>query len=123
MKKYLFESWKAWKDYFVQALCNVAKGLARMAYSVIMGLVSLLCASFLSFARAVRKYPVPSLIILCIVLLIAWLCTYVNLKSIAKTYEYQRDSIGYEMLRIRDTLGSDTIIIDKKIRHGLTDNF
>lgn len=116
MEKYLFLSWKSWHKYVVSAIIRFCKGLGGIVYAIIIGIVSVLYALLNLIVKWIRNNPIYSLGALCIVLAVSLDLVYVNGSIKAKTYEMQRDSISYEMMKIQDALGGDTIIVSKSIK-------
>lgn len=113
-KHALFYGLGDWLSYAKKAVTRFAIGLLMIVYAVIMGVVTIFYNVFLIAKRFVLKYPVHVLSFLCVTLCVLLLFNFVSYSKRIKTYEYQRDSIGYELQKIEQALGGDTIIIGVK---------
>lgn len=116
MKKYLFLSFGSWQKYIKDAAIEFLTGIVRIIYAILMGIVSVLYILIKLIVKWIRNNPVYSLSALSIVLAVSLILVYVNGSVKAKTYEMQRDSISYEMMKIQDAFGGDTIIVGKSIK-------
>ena len=116
MEKYLFLSFGSWQKYIKDAAIEFLTGIVRIVYAILMGIVSVLYILIKLIAKWIRNNPVYSLSALSIVLAVSLVLVYVNGSVKAKTYEMQRDSISYEMMKIQDAFGGDTIIVGKSIK-------
>lgn len=111
-KTFLFPTWDSWRVYTEKAVIGFAKCLISILYSIIIGLVTLLYNAFVAIKKIVFKYPVYSLGILCAILFVLLMVNYARFSAKVKTCEIQRDSIGYELYKIEQALGGDTIIVE-----------
>ena len=116
MEKYLFLSFGSWQKYIKDAAIEFLTGIVRIIYAILMGIVSVLYILIKLIVKWIRNNPVYSLSALSIVLAVSLILVYVNGSVKAKTYEMQRDSISYEMMKIQDAFGGDTIIVGKSIK-------
>ena len=116
MEKYLFLSFGSWQKYIKDAAIEFLTGIVRIIYAILMGIVSVLYILIKLIVKWIRNNPVYSLSALSIVLAVSLVLVYVNGSVKAKTYEMQRDSISYEMMKIQDAFGGDTIIVGKSIK-------
>lgn len=113
-KRVLFGGWNSWLSYARNDVTRLFKAIFGLFYAVVFGLVSLVYHGIMGFVRLCKRYPVFFLTLLAIVLFMLWLVTYMNLSMRAKTFEHQRDSIGYEMMKIEQAFNGDTIIVCAK---------
>lgn len=116
MEKYLFLSFGSWQKYIKDAAIEFLTGIARIVYAILMGIVSVLYILIKLIVKWIRNNPVYSLSALSIVLAVSLVLVYVNGSVKAKTYEMQRDSISYEMLKIQEAFVGDTIIVGRSIK-------
>jgi len=116
MEKFLFLSWGSWQKYIKEAAIEFLTGIARIVYAILMGIVSVLYILIKLIIKWIKNNPIYSLSALSIVLAVSLILVYVNGSVKAKTYEMQRDSIRYEMMKIQDAFGGDTIIVGKSIK-------
>ena len=116
-KRILFGGWHSWLSYTKNAFIWLLKAVFGILYAVVFGLVSLMYYGVVGFLRLCKRHPVPFLVALAIFLFLFWLVTYMNLSMRAKTYEHQRDSIGYEMMKIEQAFNGDTIIVCARKRN------
>lgn len=113
-KRVLFSGWDSWLSYARNDVTRLFKAIFGLFYAIVFGLMSLVYHGIMGFVRLYRRYPVFFLTLLAIVLFMLWLVTYMNLSMRAKTFEHQRDSIGYEMMKIEQAFNGDTIIVCAK---------
>lgn len=111
MKRFIFQNWKDWRDFCEKSFVTLAKGLARVVITIVFGIISLLIAAYKVVAKFVRNNAVLSLSVLCFVVIIGWLASYIGMQAEIKTAEYKRDSLSYQMQRVQDALEGDTIIV------------
>lgn len=110
-KTFLFPSWCDWYAYTKKAVKSFVYSLVSILYAIVSGLGMLIYNAYASLKKLVLKYPVYALGILCIVLAVLLLFNYVHFSAKVKNCEYQRDSISYQLLKIEQAFGGDTIII------------
>ena len=95
----LFKNFKEWKDYVLSAIENVLVGLLRIVWSLLKGLASLLVYVFSSISSFCKREPIAmlvmSVILACIIL--CWIFTFVNERSMRVNAESQRDSISLKL--------------------------
>ena len=115
-KRFLFADWNSWRVYKEKAVVGFAKGFISILYAIFVGIATLLYNAFMAFKAFVVKYPVHSLAALCVILSVVLMFNYIRFSVKAKTAEAQRDSIGYELYKIEQALGGDTIIIGGKTK-------
>lgn len=98
-KKFVFVSFSEWYMYLWRACKRVAKGLCQIAFSFVMGIVSLLIYCGKQVEAFCRREPIAAGIVgvLFFVLTVGWCFTFVNGRVATKTAEHQRDSIGYKL--------------------------
>ena len=94
-----------------KAVVGFANGFISILYAIFGGIATLLYNAFMAFKAFVVKYPVHSLATLCVILSVVLMFNYISFRVKVKTAEAQRDSIGYELYKIEQALGGDTIII------------
>lgn len=109
--KALFTDLKGWWAMLGKCLVGLANGLIRLCVIIFTGVVALNINVFKRLYNFCTAYPIIALVIVNAYWIIMYTYAFVNLSARAKTYEYQRDSIGYEMLRIEQAIKGDTIII------------
>lgn len=106
-----FTDLNGWWAGLTKAVTGLVNSLWRCFVILAMGLAAL----FLKAARMLYafciKYPLMAIALITLFWVLVWLFTLVDLSAKVKTYEFQRDSISYEMLRIEDAIKGDTIII------------
>lgn len=106
-----FTDLNGWWAGLTKAVTGLINSLWRCFVILAMGLATL----FLKAARMLYafciKYPLMAIALITLFWVLVWLFTLVDLSAKVKTYEFQRDSISYEMLRIEDAIKGDTIII------------
>ena len=117
-KRILFADWISWRAYTEKAVVGFAKGFVLILYAIIAGVATLLYKSFVAIARVVMKYPVYTLTLLCLAMFVLLVLNYVRFSVVVKTAEAQRDSISYEIMKIEQAMGGDTIIIGSKTLRG-----
>ena len=113
-KRILFADWCSWRAYMEKAVVDFAKGFVSILYAILVGIATIIYKVSVFIKRLVLKYPVYSLALLCTVIAFCWFMTFVRLTHKTRTYEAQRDSIGYEKMKIEQALDGDTIIIGKR---------
>jgi uncharacterized membrane protein len=110
-KDLLFDGWHDWSSYIGNALVGVVKGISRVLYAIIMGIVTLLVYAYKQIKRFVVAYPVPVLSFLCVVLLLCVLFLFTNYSAKLKTCQMERDSVAYEKMKLEQAFIGDTIVI------------
>ena len=110
-KGLLFDGWHDWSSYIENALVGVVKGISRVLYAIIMGIVTLLVYAYKQIKRFVMAYPVPVLSFLCVVLLLCVLFLFANYSAKLKTCQMERDSVAYEKMKLEQAFVGDTIVI------------
>lgn len=115
-KRILFEDWNSWRAYTEKAVVGFVKGFISVLYAIFVGLATIIYKIFMLIKRFVVKYPIHSLAALCAIMFILMMFNYIRFSVKAKYAEQQRDSIGYELYKIEQALGGDTIIIGGKTR-------
>lgn len=108
---FLFDGWHDWSSYIGNALVGVVKGISRVIYAIIMGIVTLLVYAYKQIKRFVMAYPVPVLSFLCVVLVFFAFFIFVNYKAKLKACQMERDSISYEKMKLEQAFVGDTIVI------------
>lgn len=109
--KALFTDLKGWWAMFGKCLVGLWNGLIWLLVIIVTGIFALFANVGEFLYKYCIKYPIVALTIVNAFWVIFYAATFVDISSRAKTYEYQRDSIGYEMLRIEQAIKGDTIII------------
>ena len=110
-KGLLFDGWHDWSSYIGKAIVGVVKGISRVLYAIIMGIVTLLVYAYKQIKRFVMAYPVPVLSFLCVVLLLCVLFLFANYSAKLKTCQMERDSVAYEKMKLEQAFVGDTIVI------------
>lgn len=108
-KHILFGTLGSWLTYTKNAVTWLLKGVFGVIYAVVMGFVSAMYKLMLFLAEKIRRWPLFSFMLLAVVMTIVMVVNFVNMSIRAKTYEYERDSISYELYIIKHTYGLDTI--------------
>lgn len=108
---FLFDGWHDWSSYIVNALVGVVKGISRVIYAIIIGIVTLLVYAYKQIKRFVMAYTVPVLSFLCVVLLLCVLFLFSNYSAKLKTCQMERDSVAYEKMKLEQAFVGDTIVI------------
>lgn len=109
--KALFTDLKGWWAMLGKCLVGLGNGLIWLCVIIATGIVALFTNVGEFLYKFCIKYPIVALTIVNAFWVIFYAATFVEISTRAKTYEYQRDSIGYEMLRIEQAIKGDTIII------------
>ena len=108
-KRILFDTWDSWLSYTKNAVTWLLKAIFGVTFAIVVGIVSLLYKFALFMIRKIRQWPLFSFITLAIILSWCMVLMFVKLSYVAKTYEHQRDSIGYELTVLKETIVGDTI--------------
>ena len=108
---FLFGGWHDWSSYIGNALVGVVKGVIKVLYAIIMGIVTLLVYAYKQIKRFVMAYPVPVLSFFCVVLLLCVLFLFANYSAKLKTCQMERDSVAYEKMKLEQAFVGDTIVI------------
>ena len=95
----LFKSFKSWKNYFLSAVKNVFIGFARILWSVISGLISILAFIWRSIKDFCRREFWAALVIgiVAVIIIAGWLCTFACERAARVTAEFQRDSLAVKL--------------------------
>jgi hypothetical protein len=113
--KWIFDSFAEWRGYLRRACWGLAKGLMRLVYAIVIGLVSLIVFCGKQVEAFCRRETVASLIIgfVLVLLVSGWVFTFVNGRMETRTAEHQRDSIGYKLDKMMQAYdGSAMVIVD-----------
>ena len=113
-KRILFVGWHDWLSYTENAVYGLVIGLFSLMYAIFIGVVSVIYNVLLSIRRFVLKHKVFSLSLLCVVLSFCWFFTFVSMTNKIRICESQRDSVGYELIKLEQAFEGDTIIICKR---------
>lgn len=120
--KIFFESFKEWYTYLWKACKHFAKGIFRIVYSLIMGIVSVLAWVTRLIAAFCRRETTASVILFSLIFVLGfgWLSTYMNGKVATRTALYQRDSISLKLDKYLQAYDSsqDIIVGGDTIRYG-----
>lgn len=120
--KFIFESFKEWYTYLWKACKHFAKGIFRIVYSLIMGIVSVLAWVTRLIAAFCRRETTASVILFSLIFVLGfgWLSTYMNGKVATRTALYQRDSISLKLDKYLQAYDSsqDIIVGGDTIRYG-----
>ena len=111
-KRILFTGWNSWLSYTENAVITLLKGVFGVVYAIVVGIVSALYKLLLFLIRKIREWPLFSFMLITIILCIISLVGFVNLTVKSRMYEYQRDSVKYELDCFKHTYGVDTIKIN-----------
>ena len=118
MKDYLFKSWGTWKASASSSIRSFVRSYVKIMYCIVFGIISVLYAGCKGAISLIKDFPSHFLGLLCVILSVACLFTYVNMAHRVKFYEIQRDSISYEIYKIEQALKGDTIVVGYKIKRG-----
>lgn len=120
--KFIFESFKEWYTYLWKACKHFAKGIFRIVYSLIMGIVSVLAWLTRLIAAFCRRETTASVILFSLIFVLGfgWLSTYMNGKVATRTALYQRDSISLKLDKYLQAYDASAVVIvdNDTIRHG-----
>lgn len=111
-KRILFTGWNKWLSYTENAVITLLKGVFGVVYAIVVGIISALYKLSLFLIRKIREWPLFSFMLITIILCTISLVGFVNLTVKSKMYEYQRDSVKYELDCFKQTYGVDTIKIN-----------
>ena len=120
--KFIFETFKDWYTYLWKACKHFGKGIFRIVYSLVMGVVSILAWVAKLVAAFCRRETTASIILFSLIFILAfgWLSTYMNGKVATRTALYQRDSISLKLDKYLQAYESseDIIVGGDTIRYG-----
>lgn len=96
-KMKVFESFAAWREYFLAAARTLLRGLCTVLWSLALGIVSIMVYAYRSVVAFCRRERTAAIIIAIIGILVCagWLGTFVRERSERVAAEYQRDSLSY----------------------------
>ena len=106
-KRILFDTWDSWLSYTQNAVTWLLKAVFGVLYAIVMGLVSALRKLGLFLMRLIRKWPFTAFLIVTTILTWCMVLMFAKLSYVAKTYEHERDSLSYELMVLKETIGID----------------
>lgn len=105
MSNKIFMSWQSWKVCFVAGVKNMFWGIMRIITAILWGFVSLLVYLWKQCCCFVRSFPDIALGMFIVISFLAWLITFVYMRSRTVTAENQRDSIAWQYHNFKEKHG------------------
>ena len=121
-EKLLFETFEEWRTFLWRSVKTCFKGLARIVYALLMGVVSLLVFCGKQIEAFCRRETIAAFIIAGIMILMAagWVYTFTHERQAVVYAQHKADSISYKLDRYMQVYdSSSTVVINgDTIRHG-----
>ena len=114
-KRILFDTWNSWLSYAKKSVTWLLKAIFWVLYAIIIGIASIIYKLCVFLIGVIREWPLFSFVTITIVLSISMIVNYVSLTVKAKTYEHQRDSMGYELSVLKENYVPDSTLVIKDI--------
>jgi len=118
-ERFLFDNLNSWLQYTKNAVRTLINGVLSVLVAIFAGLATALYKLCVFLAKIIRMRPLLSVALIATAMTIFWLMVSVSLKVKSKTYEHQRDSLAYELLKHKQSgvcgsvIAHDTIYINK----------
>ena len=111
-KRVLFTSLGGWLSFTRKASTGLLNGLLGVVFAIVAAIVSIAYKIWTVFVSLVHARPLLSLAFVSTFLIWVWLMVYIGKCAEAKTYEYQRDSLAYELSKLTQAYTpKDSVII------------
>lgn len=101
----IFFSVKEWWLYVKSAAIHLVKGIARIVYAVVMGVVSVIVWLWRCMVGFVRNHPSIALGGFIVVVSVVWLLMFAQIRATKVGLEAQRDSIAYQFSYFKESHG------------------
>ena len=98
-KRFLFDNLSGWLRYTKNAVRTLANGVLSVLASIFVGIATILYKLGVFLAKLIRMRPLLSVAVVATILTIFWLMVSISIKVKSKTYEHQRDSLAYELIK------------------------
>lgn len=111
----LFDNFHQWKVCFLSGCRKAGWGLWRIFTCIILGIVSLFVFCGKQIEAFCRRETTAAVIIgvLIVALSFGWISTFMSGRTMLRTAEYERDSIGHKLDKYLQAFDStSTIVID-----------
>lgn len=102
---YIFKDFTEWRKYLTKAAMHLCKGIARMAFAVVFGIVSVFIHLWRAACRFVGKYPNIALGGFIVVVAFVWIVMFASNRATVKGLEAQRDSITWQYQNFKESHG------------------
>ena len=116
MKNLFFDTFKQWWMCFRYSLELIFKGVCKMIYALVFGLLSVIWWLWKVLVDAVKKYPKTTILISVLAMYLVWLFMFAHYRTLLSKTEHSRDSVSYrlqEFDRMYDG-NTDSLIIVRK---------
>lgn len=100
-KRFLFDNLGGWSEYTKNAVRTLLNGVLGVLASIFVGIATMLYKLGVFLAKLIRMRPLLSVAVVATILTIFWVMVSVRLKVKSKTFEHQRDSLAYELMKYK----------------------
>ena len=104
-KSILFDSWRKWKNFFLEGAKSFAFGFCRMVAAIVLGFLSLFRWLWRCLCNFVSANPKTAIVMFVVIIGVIWLLTFVNMRCRAVGAENQRDSIAWQYQNFKEEHG------------------
>ncbi len=119
----LFDTFRQWWMCFRYSLELILKGVCKLAYALLFGLLSVISWLWKLLVDAVKKYPKSTIFISVLALYLVWLFMFTHYRTLLSNTEYARDSVSYRLQaydRMYDGTTDSLIIVRKDKNDTIT---
>lgn len=111
-KRIVFASLGDWTRFAWNAVRTLLNGVLGVLFAVFTAIISLAHKLWTLFKAFVRRRPLLSVALVIVVMNFVAIASIMNVNFKAKTYEHQRDSIAYELMKYKQAYTTnDTVLL------------
>ena len=112
-EKLLFETFEEWRTFLWRSVKTCFKGLARIVYALLMGVVSLLVFCGKQIEAFCRRETIAAFIIALVILGmgIGWISTFTHERQATVVAQHRADSISYSLERYLQVYDSSATVV------------
>jgi Na+/melibiose symporter-like transporter len=112
----IFESLAQWWGCTVSAFRHIGKGVARLLYAIVIGIVSLFVWIGKQIEAFCKREPVAAGIIAAVFLLmsVGWIYTFTRERHATVVAQHKADSLAYDLSRITQFADTDNLMVENK---------